>query len=176
MRASAATTTFSTSSASVSIVAVESFAVAISSSRTSIVVARSVRSSPVGAGSLTVGLGPDGEKIPDLQGFYSWLVTGIVAAGRGRPSLEPQDARRASAGGCETRRYGRRGQRRHVVAEHLLERSDALRIERGPRLLAQQPERLLDRPGRAIDARRDQCVVDVADRQDPRLRIEVRAP
>ena len=76
-------------------------------------------------------------------------------------------------GGREPRRRGRRGQRGHVVPQHPLERGDALRAEGRPGLLPQQAERLLDRPRGAVDAWRDQRVVDVADGEDPGLLVEL---
>src|SRR5438067_10484043 len=47
------------------------------------------------------------------------------------------------------------------------------RVERRTRLAAKQCHCLLVRPRRAVDALRDQRVVDVAGREDPRVEIDL---
>jgi hypothetical protein len=52
------------------------------------------------------------------------------------------------------------------VGEDPLEGGDAAAVELRARLLAEDPDRLLVRERIAVDARRDQRVVDVADGED----------
>src|SRR5258707_15821380 len=57
--------------------------------------------------------------------------------------------------------------------EDAFESGDAACVERDARFAAQQLERLVTRPGRAIPPGRDERVVDVANAEDARREIEV---
>src|SRR4051795_6492701 len=71
--------------------------------------------------------------------------------------------------GHADRRGGRDGRRARVPGhDDGGKRLDAARVERGARLLAQEPERALGRPRLAVDAVGDERVVDVAGGEDPR--------
>ena len=60
-----------------------------------------------------------------------------------------------------------------LQADHAGERLDAALVERAAGVVAQQLERALGRPGGAVDAVGDERVVDVADREDPRVQRQL---
>src|SRR5579872_3566524 len=66
-----------------------------------------------------------------------------------------------------------RRQARWLDANTTLERLDAASVERDAGIVAEQRECFLLRPCRPVDARRDERVVYVADREDARLEREV---
>ena len=57
----------------------------------------------------------------------------------------------------------------------MLEGADAGGVEGGADLLVQEAHRLVVRPGVAVDADREERVVDVADGEDARLDVELGA-
>src|SRR6185369_6928736 len=59
------------------------------------------------------------------------------------------------------------------AGEHEDEGGNATRVEARVGLGLQMGERLLDRPGIAVDARRDECVVHIADGEDPCRQVKV---
>ena len=61
---------------------------------------------------------------------------------------------------------------RLLALEHALESRHAARIERRARVLAEERDRLLVRPGRPVHPRGDQGVVDIAYRQDARVETD----
>ena len=95
-----------------------------------------------------------------------------------RAALPVADAARAGArhgplGAGEAALSSTRLRRLALGADDPLERRDAARVERDVRLVAQEGQRLLARPRRPVDPRRDERVVDVADREDPRREVEL---
>ena len=108
------------------------------------------------------------EKPPQLA-MVSWFggagcrpsssLTGRSRAGLGRPR----------AG----RRAGAMLAALHGSSARPAPASRTTAVERDPRLLAEQRQRFLVRPGIAVDPARDQCVVDVADREDPGVEVEL---
>ena len=94
-----------------------------------------------------------------------------AAALEERSALRPGAAGRSGAGSAGA---GAATSATNGGASTLLERGDAGRVEL--RLVAQQRERALGRPGRAVDAVRDERVVDVADGEDARLERRARRP
>src|SRR5688500_3577452 len=91
-----------------------------------------------------------------------------TAAGQGGVREGSPSARRGEA---RSRCLG--GKSRDVVAQSMDQRVDALRVEGGAGLGAEERERVVHRPGGTVDARRDESVVDVAQSQDPSLEIEL---
>src|SRR5919108_468344 len=73
--------------------------------------------------------------------------------------------RRCDLYGCAQRRCS-------LARKHARERVDTAGVEGRARLLEEQAQGLLGAPRRAIDPRRDEGVVDIADREDAGVEIQ----
>jgi len=118
------------------------------------------------AASTARQMGTTSDRIGRIDGRYPEDVSGGGGAGA-------SDARALS--GCFDERAERRSGARRLATDHACERFDAAFVECRPDLRAQVVDRVLLRPRVAVDPLRDECVVDVADREDAGVEGELLA-